>query len=294
MTPITISNRGRAYAGTGDYDRAIADFDAAAKLAPVNNRKFSPPLLSAAAIVALSAWLWVSGCSKTPERETVPETPDTLSEITWQKSAPETVSETTPEIIDTLSETHNTSSAPVAYDTFTDTRDGKTYKAAKIGRQTWMAENLNYKPKNGNSWCYNDSDSCCEKYGRLYDWETAKKACPTGWHLSTDEEWRVLIDVVDDYKITGSSIAGRTLKATTGWNYNGTNDYGFSALPGGSRDSGGRYEYGGSHGFWWTATESSAFKCCAVYWYTDYFDIDHITSNDGMSKKDGASARCIR
>jgi uncharacterized protein (TIGR02145 family) len=43
-----------------------------------------------------------------------------------------------------------------------------------------MAENLNYQPETGKSWCYNDSDSYCEKYGRLYDWEAAMKVCPAG------------------------------------------------------------------------------------------------------------------
>jgi len=136
--------------------------------------------------------------------------------------------------------------------TFTDSRNGRKYRTVKIGGKTWMAENVNYQPKSGNSWCYENEDSNCKKYGRLYDWNTAKTVCPAGWHLPSREEWNELVTA------SGGNVAGKALKSTYGWNGNGngTDEFGFSALPGGSRRSGGNFNSAGyDGGHWWTATE---------------------------------------
>lgn len=127
--------------------------------------------------------------------------------------------------------------------TLKDSRDGYKYQIVTIGRQTWMAENLQYETDSG-SWIYNNDISNLDLYGRLYNWEAAKVACPQGWHVPTDPEWTLLelhcgMDPeeanANSYRRSGS--VGLKLMSLSGWfeNGNGTNSYGFSIHPSGFR-----------------------------------------------------------
>jgi len=146
---------------------------------------------------------------------------------------------------------------------FTDSRDGKKYKMVKIGTQTWMAKNLNYNA-NGSK-CYDNQTANCDKYGRLYDWATAIKACPKGWRLPKNEEWDKLYRFADNTSGTDSphisETAGKYLKTASGWKNekgksgNGEDKYGFSALPGGFCDHDHRFNFAGCYGIWWSASE---------------------------------------
>jgi len=110
---------------------------------------------------------------------------------------------------------------------YTDPRDGQTYECVVIGNQIWMAENLNYDAGSG-SWCYNDNSQNCNQYGRLYNWETAKRACPDGWHLPSKREFETLLDNV------GSSMHQRYLALKK------DGSSGFSAFFGGGRSNASR------------------------------------------------------
>jgi len=115
-----------------------------------------------------------------------------------------------------------------------------------IGTQTWAAKNLNCNV--AGSVCYDNDPANCNIYGRLYDWCTAMRVCPSGWHLPSGEEWQVLVDLAG-----GDDVAGRYLKATDGWNSggNGEGAFGFSALPGGTGHSNGAFYDVGYRGSWW-------------------------------------------
>jgi uncharacterized protein (TIGR02145 family) len=172
---------------------------------------------------------------------------------------------------------------------FTDSRDGKTYKTVEIGNQTWMAENLAYKATGG-CWAYDNSESNVAIYGYLYDWETAKNACPQGWHLPSDSEWTILTNYLG-----GESVAGGKLKdvGKSYWkspNTGASNETGFTALPGGFRSNNGTFSYIRGGGLWWSSSEYSALNA----WYS-YVGVDNSNLNRFTFGKDyGFSVRCVK
>ncbi len=174
------------------------------------------------------------------------------------------------------------------FDYFIDKRDGKTYKTVKIGNQTWMAENLAFKPETGNYWGYDNDNKNAAKYGYLYDWNTANKVCPTGWHLPSDIEWPVLTDYLG-----GVQVAGTKMKSTSGWQDggNGTNESGFNAFPGGYRDGSGDFSYFGYYGFWWSSSE---FYAGYVWFRRLDKDSGNVYRSANIFSTAGFSVRCIK
>ena len=181
--------------------------------------------------------------------------------------------------------------------TFTDGRDGKAYRTAKIGKFTWMAQNLNFVTDS--SRCYDNADSNCTKYGRMYTWNDAMEACPAPWRLPDTCEWWDLVTAAG-----GRRAAGTTLKSATGWREGrpGTDDFGFSALPGGRYES--KSEYWGSYfwgigetGYWWSATEDvdegegSATYAISTVIYV--FRDDNSMSLGRSPKTNRYSVRCV-
>jgi len=175
--------------------------------------------------------------------------------------------------------------------TFVDRRDDRTYKAVTIGYQTWMAENLNYD-ENGSK-CYANNSAACDKYGRLYNLSQAKRACPAGWHLPSDAEWAELMDYVGD-----SLTAGTRLKASEGWRSKenvpaGTDDYLFSALPGGAGNiNGNSFDKGGIEGYWWSATAGGRYH--GHTWYRNLNEDSKRVKKDSFGDNGLFSVRCVQ
>jgi len=178
---------------------------------------------------------------------------------------------------------------------FTDSRDGKAYPYVKIGEQTWMARNMNYLNDmtiSDSSWCYDNDPDNCNTYGRLYTWNVAVTACTAGWRLPDTADWNRLVTA-----IRGSSVAGTKLKATSGWdnNGNGTDDYGFSALPGGGYFVGGvGFSDIGNCGYWWTATEDDRDNIYGRIICSDGYDDDVRKFEYGRDGGGRFSVRCIK
>ena len=208
-------------------------------------------------------------------------------------------------------------------DPFTDSRDGQIYNTVLIGEQCWMAKNLNigemiiagppYQTNNGiiEKFCYENDPTNCEEFSGLYQWnemmqyvtDTATQGiCPEGWYLPTDFEWKILEGTVDSQYPVGDPIwestgirgfdAGLNLKSTNGWydGGNGTNFYGFNALPGGSYlDSYGSFGYMEYYAFFWASTVGGTCAC----WRNLRYDDDGI-ARGFPDKRYGNSVRCLK
>ena len=157
--------------------------------------------------------------------------------------------------------------------TFIDQRDNKRYKIVTIGTQTWMAENLAYKANSG-CWAYNNDLKNVKVYGYLYNWETAKKSNPQGWHLPTDNEWKKLINylggenvAVDKMMVTGTSFWEGTNMAT--------NSSGFSALPAGYMSIYNDFSDLGKSCCWLSSTEYSSNLAWGYALYGSGIEAEH-------------------
>ncbi|NOR88188.1 MAG: hypothetical protein GQ527_11315, partial [Bacteroidales bacterium] len=176
------------------------------------------------------------------------------------------------------------------------TYGGQTYEIVEIGYQCWMAENLNYETTN--SWWYENSSANGDVYGRLYIWEAALNACPSGWHLPSDEEWKIMEMALGMSQSQADNTGwrgtdeGEKMKSTTGWydNGNGTNSSGFNALPGGYRYSNGSFYFLGRSGDWWSSTEYSG----SYAWNRNLGNDSDQVFRYNYYKTYGFSVRCLK
>lgn len=175
-------------------------------------------------------------------------------------------------------------------ESFTDSRDGKSYDVVQIDSQTWMAKNLNYDAEG--SACPDGDERNCSKYGRLYTWVDAQKVCPEGWRLPDSSDFAMLIASAG-----GEEIAGKALKATSGWfkKGNGSDDFGFAARPAGYRQGGseiapGKFDGIGGYAHFWSTTETA--DGLAYYMLLD-FSVP-AAKLGAFGKDESRSVRCVR
>lgn len=202
---------------------------------------------------------------------------------------------------------------------FTDPRNEHKYEIIQIGSQTWMCENMAYLPSvnsindhsyreeriyvydfKGTSKSEAEATDNYAVYGALYNWEAAKVICPHGWHLSSDEDWKILekelgmsASEADTLTWRKSGDVGLKIKATSGWDHNGNGDNStrFQALPGGFKGKTGCF----------------MIRRDAYFWTSSPYDDDYETSlirslnyfNNGIgrsfdSRDIGYSVRCVK
>jgi len=186
------------------------------------------------------------------------------------------------------------------------TYEGQTYKTVKIGTQMWMAQNLNYGGTQASpvGTCYLNSADSCKKYGRLYTWAEAmgvasfyndtllaaklpsQGICPTGWHIPSVVDWATLEQFVD------SATAATSLKSTSGWTGggNGTDRYGFTALPAGYSEQHSGFKSSGTYAFFWTTSEQATNAALSE---SLNYGLAYPTRAN-MNKSEMASVRCLQ
>ena len=208
--------------------------------------------------------------------------------------------------------------------TFVDTRDSKEYKWVEIGNQVWMSENLSYTGNDiknisdnfdwydnstADAWSYYDNtESNSGTYGVLYQWKAAEIACPDGWHLPTDADWKELESYLKEKGYSYDGVVGndkiaKSLATNLGWKSSnnlgavGNTDFsdyrnvtGFSATASGFRAYTGEFDKNNEECYFWSATKDAndnygnrklSFDSSKIYTFHD-------------NNKYGFSVRCIK
>ena len=193
------------------------------------------------------------------------------------------------------------------YGTFTDARDGETYRTVKIGGQTWMAENLRFKADG----CFapNNDEANVKKFGRLYTWTTTlgisedystqssandidqhnkikdkhfQGIAPEGWHIPSNQEWEALLANIDP-KSDGSEFRSECI-----WQKPGKDTFGFFALPAGYRFNNGTYHHFGRRARFWSKDEYGGLNAFRLSLTNNSVDIE------GVYRSDAISVRCVK
>lgn len=172
-------------------------------------------------------------------------------------------------------------------ETKNEVEENTILNTVKIGNQIWTAENLNVKTDSG-SWCYDNDESKADIYGRLYNWETAKKLCPEGFRLPTLQDWNNLINFYGTY-----DVVAEKLKSTNYWhesNVGNEDPNSLKGLPGGLFNGSENFFGEKFSGYFWTDTQAG--ETHAVYINLDYDKTEVL--QDQQKKSYGFSVRYIK
>jgi uncharacterized protein (TIGR02145 family) len=177
----------------------------------------------------------------------------------------------------------------VSYGEFLDKRDDKVYRTIVISNHVWTAQNMDFaiETESTSSWCYDNDPKNCQKYGRFYTWEAAQKVCPEGWHLSSYNEWKELLEEhscgFEDGHVPTYLCAGNELKAVDTWEEYSErlNAYGFSVIASNRENV---------NTFFWTSNDSLTSYAMAILFSNSSDKVE-----TGLTqKKQGFSVRCIK
>lgn len=171
-------------------------------------------------------------------------------------------------------------------DKFTDPRDGNVYKTNTIDGATWMAENLKYKSPGGGAFCFEKDSNNINHYGVLYEWKSAMKACPAGWHLPSGREFHILANHFDQDKAWEKTAAG---------------PFSFGIQLAGMQDYEGTFTEMDESAYYWTSTEydkyNAEYFCYLMINDAPVIDIsrkDDVEEIHGTEKSNKYSIRCIK
>lgn len=173
--------------------------------------------------------------------------------------------------------------------TLTDSRDGQTYQTIQMGSAWWMAENLRYDAGEG-SYCYENTDTKCVTYGKLYTWDAAMRACPAGWHVPSLMEFETMINGIGGTDIAGGKLKDYEKQLWREVNVGATNEVGFNALPAGRRYDSGLFAGAGYYAQFFASTEynsTEAYNMTIGYDYTNVFIYNY-------KKSYAISVRCVK
>ena len=193
------------------------------------------------------------------------------------------------------------------YGSFTDARDGETYRTIQIGNQIWMAENLRYKAEG--SYAPDNEESNVKKFGRLYTWTTAldipaeyceqstakdiemynkirdknyRGIAPEGFHIPSNKEWEQLLSNLD------AKSNGRELRSKCNWRKPGSDSFGFFVLPAGYRFDNGNFCRFGKRARFWSKDEYGKANAFRLSLTNSTIDIE------GVYRSDALSIRCVK